>query len=85
MAEKAVLDRIEDGKHAVLLIGDEEKEKIIPSSELPEGSKEGMWFQVDLEDSKIVKISIDQAETKKREKRISDKMAKLKKKKGGKF
>lgn len=35
VAEQAVIDRIEDGQHAVLLVGEEEREQIVPVAALP--------------------------------------------------
>ena len=72
--EKAVLDRIVDGKHAVLLVGEIETEKIISSSDLPEGAVEGTWLQVEFNEEELVYIEIDKEETEKRQVRIKGKM-----------
>lgn len=81
---KAVIDRIEDSKHAVLIVGDEEEQKVIPAEELPDGAQEGTWLQVDFDGGTVASISIDEEETEKRQRRISSKMEKLKERKGKK-
>lgn len=55
---KAVIDRIEDGEHAVLLIGDEEEERILPIGQLPFGAKEGTWLNVFYMNNQIEKIEM---------------------------
>ncbi|MBU9721478.1 MULTISPECIES: DUF3006 domain-containing protein [Bacillaceae] len=74
---KAVVDRIVDGKHVVLLIGDEEEEKVVPLNKFPDEIKEGTWLIIDFSDTNkdiIQKISIDQRETDTRKQRIKSKM-----------
>ena len=44
----AVIDRFE-GKKAVLLLGDDEKQVVFPKSELPEGVEEGDYLKIDIE------------------------------------
>ncbi|KGA96007.1 hypothetical protein AJ85_20685 [Alkalihalobacillus alcalophilus ATCC 27647 = CGMCC 1.3604] len=80
MKEIAVLDRIE-GNHAVLLVGNSEKEKTIEKSLLPPGSREGTWFNVELSGDEILKITIDQKEAEEVQKRVRAKMAMLRRKK----
>lgn len=43
----AVIDRFE-GKKAVLLVGEAEKEVIFPKSELPEEAAEGDYLKIDI-------------------------------------
>jgi hypothetical protein len=45
-ADAAVVDRIEDGRHAVLLVGPEEVELILDVALLPEGTAEGDWLRL---------------------------------------
>lgn len=71
---RAVIDRIVDGKYAVLLIGENEEEKIISCSLLPEGVIEGSWVKIQFEGDQLTSIEIDQQETEHRKKRIADKM-----------
>lgn len=42
----AVVDRIEDGRHAVLLVGPDEAELVVDAVLLPEGTGEGDWLRV---------------------------------------
>lgn len=41
MMEKAIIDRIEDGKYAVLLVGAAETECIVERDQLPQDAREG--------------------------------------------
>jgi hypothetical protein len=69
---KATIDRIE-GKMAVLLMGEDGKEKVnMPLSLLPEGCNEG--------DILSVSIELDPEATKQAKERVSGMMEKLKKK-----
>lgn len=79
--QKAVIDRIEDGKHAVLLIGEDETERVLPVENLPEGVREGVWLILH-EDGSIV---IDEAGTTQVKSRIQEKMALLRSKQNSKF
>jgi hypothetical protein len=72
--EKAVVDRIVDGKYAVLLVGDQEIEKMIPSSKLPEGVTEGTWIRVEFNGDDLLSLEADNEETSKTNKRIKSKM-----------
>jgi hypothetical protein len=74
---KAVIDRIVDGKHAVLLVGESEEEQVVSCSLLPEGVDEGSWLNVQFEGDQVVSIEVDQDETEKRKRRIQDKMNSL--------
>jgi hypothetical protein len=44
--DAAVVDRIEDGRHAVLLVGPEEVELVLDVALLPEGTAEGDWLRL---------------------------------------
>jgi hypothetical protein len=44
----AVLDRIVDGRLAVLLVGPDEVELVLELSSLPVGAAEGDWFRLGL-------------------------------------
>jgi hypothetical protein len=76
---KAVIDRIVDGKHAVLLVGENEEEKIISYSLLPEDVGEGSWLNVQFDGDTLISIKADQSEIEHRKKRIQDKMNLLRK------
>ena len=74
---KATIDRIEEGKIAVLLLGDKGEFKLnLPLSLLPAGCKEG--------DVLNVSIERDPEATSQTKERITDLMDKLKKKSQGK-
>lgn len=81
---EAVLDRIVDRKYAVLLIGEEEKERIVLLSQLPEGAREGMKFKLTILEDEIkavdeLKEDVIQSEA------INEKLALLRKKKQSQF
>ena len=46
--DAAVVDRIEDGRHAVLLVGPDEVELVLDVALLPDGALEGDWLRVGL-------------------------------------
>jgi hypothetical protein len=48
-ADAAVVDRIEDGVHAVLHVGPAEVEIVLDAELLPEGTQEGDWLRLVLE------------------------------------
>lgn len=80
MEQKAVIDRIEDGEHAVLLVGDEEAEYVLPATQLPEDARLGMWLRVQIEDGVIVEIVVDQEETEQMARGIAAKLARVRRK-----
>lgn len=47
-ALRAVVDRIVDGEHAVLLVGEDEVELVVPAGRLPEGAGEGAVVTLEL-------------------------------------
>lgn len=73
MAVKAVIDRIEDGKFAVLLIGAKQEERVVPVDQLPAGSGEGCWVIINADGT----IAPDAGATDAARTRIQDKLAKL--------
>lgn len=72
--EKAVVERIVDGRHAVLHVGEREEEMIVPVERLPEGVNEGLWLRVRREEGELVLAEIDETETDERRVRIREKM-----------
>lgn len=78
---KAVIDRIEDKKHAVLILNGDGEEKVIPVGDLPDGAEEGTWLEVEFDGDDIKSITIDEKETEARSERIGNKMDQLKKRK----
>jgi hypothetical protein len=71
---KAVIDRIEDGAWAVLLVGRKEEEKVIPVSQLPEGAGEGSWLKVRLMEDGVKDIIVDEEATTAARGRVESKM-----------
>ena len=74
---KGVLDRIEDNKHAVILIEELNDEWIIPAEELPQGSEVNTWFTLQKQQGRYHIIDIDHELTKQKAEKTSDLMAKL--------
>lgn len=69
---RAVIDRIEDGDWAVLLIGDDEKMSVdLPSSFLPDAAEDGDHLRIN--------ITIDEASRRAAEDQIGDTLERLKK------
>lgn len=77
MTNKGVLDRIEEEKHAIILVEELGQEFIIHVSELPEGGIVGTWFDVEITNDKISKLSIDMKETASLQEEITNKVNKL--------
>ncbi len=78
----AVIDRIVDGAHAVLLIGEEEVERVVPVASLPTGSKAGSWLTLsfregDVADGHIEGIALNDDAANAARERIQAKMEKL--------
>lgn len=83
---KGYLDRIEDNNLAVILIEEINEEIIIPLDELPEGSTENTWLQLEKTDDSFQVIAIDDEKTEQETETSQDLMAKLRaKSKGSKF
>ncbi|MFC0470452.1 DUF3006 domain-containing protein [Halalkalibacter kiskunsagensis] len=72
--EKAIVDRLVDGKHAVLLVGAKEIEKVIPSSKLPSGVTAGTVVKVEFRGDELGSIEADHEETDKTKERIKSKL-----------
>jgi hypothetical protein len=79
---KAVIDRIEEGKWAVLHVGYKRVEKVIPVEELPEGAREGSWLKVRLVDDAVKDIIVDEKETAAVRGRVQSKLEMLRGRKG---
>jgi hypothetical protein len=61
--QKAVIDRIVDGEHAVLLVGEEQVEYIVPVRMLPTDTAPGTWLRVRFSDGQLVEAAVDNEET----------------------
>ena len=75
--EKAVVDRITDGKTAVILVGEDERQYLYPAHRLPQGVREGIWLRIRVEDGEIVALDVDQDETDAVRRRVDEKMGQL--------
>jgi hypothetical protein len=71
---RAVIDRIEDGGTAVLLVGEEEHKVELPAALLPEGAEGGSHLSVT--------IALDEASRKEAEERVKALQEKLEKRGG---
>ncbi len=74
--ERACLDRIDEGL-AVLMVGAEERELVVPLVALPSGVAAGDWLQVELDGERLVRATVDRAETARRRRRIEGKLDRL--------
>lgn len=77
MRKRAVIDRIVDGEHAVILVGNEEQEIVYPAKELPPAAKEGSVLQVILENGVIEQIELDETDTEQTRKSVMEQMNRL--------
>lgn len=75
--EIGYIDRIEEGRYAVLLVEALAKEIIVDVSELPEGAKEGTYLKVTLIDGDVQRMTINQKETDKMEQEIKEKLQRI--------
>jgi hypothetical protein len=73
---RAVVDRIEDGRVAVLHVGEDEETKVeVPASLLPEGAEGGSHL--------VINVSLDEASRKASEDRVKALQERLEKRGGG--
>ena len=75
---KAVIDRFE-GDYAILIVGDDEQHLNIPRKQLPKGTKEGSWLQLDIVSGQPRNITLDDQATETARQRIAEKLARLRK------
>jgi len=75
--ETAVVDRIEDGQLAVLLVGDGEREVNVPVEQLPPGAVAGVWLGVILDGDRLQWAQIDAPQTAAMEREIEEKLTRL--------
>jgi hypothetical protein len=71
----AVVDRIVDGRHAVLLVGEAEVELHVDVTLLPEGTAEGDWLRIG--------FTVDADRTAQRRSDIEDRMERIRRTRGG--
>jgi hypothetical protein len=82
---KGVIEQIIPHKQAVLLLGEDEEEVVIPCSMLPRGAKEGDWVKVERLEGAITRVEMDPEETAKTKARISAKLESLRSGKESKY
>lgn len=79
MIERAVIDRVEDDRWAVLLVGEEPRQVVVPGDALPAGAKPGTWLRVEFDGDALISAEMDEAYTREIEERIEDKLQRLRK------
>lgn len=72
--QAAIIDRIVDGTHAVLLVGPDEIERVVPRRSLPAGAGEGTWLNVRFQGSCLISAVVDAKATENAKQRITEKM-----------
>lgn len=76
--QKAVVDRLVDGRYAVLLVGQEETEKVVELDCLQDQWRQllqpGAWLRVQFRAEELTALEADESETAARAQRIRDKM-----------
>ncbi len=75
---KGMLDRIEDGRLAVILLEELHQEITLPVTWLPEGSHVNCWFDIELDGRKIKSIALDAETTASKEHKTTELMERLK-------
>lgn len=82
---KGILDRIEDGIYAVILVEDEGLELVLPANRLPEGSRINSWFTIEGKNGELAVVLDEETSLIKRE-QAEELMSRLRtKKKGSRF
>lgn len=81
---RAVIDRIEDGGIAVLLVGPGELPRHVPVDELPPDAEEGSWVVLDI--ATAIVLNVDHEMTAERRAQADDRLARLRDtRSGGRF
>jgi hypothetical protein len=81
--DRAVVDRVVDGRTAVLLVGPDETEAHVDVTSLPAGVSDGTWVVVDRAASPIEVLGIDRELTQRRADDISARLERLRRRRGG--
>lgn len=74
---KGILDRFEDNNKAVILLEETNEELIISIDDLPQGSEENTWFNLEKKNDDYRVISINKDKSNKEATKTSDLMAQL--------
>ncbi|MGI2328673.1 DUF3006 domain-containing protein [Planococcus sp. YIM B11945] len=80
---KGMLDRIEDGAHAVIVMEEHGQEISVPVSQLPEGSHVHAWFSITIENETVVSILLDEKTTEEKSAYASSLRKRLRAKRSG--
>lgn len=80
---RGTLDRIEDGRLAVILLEEQRQEIILPIRYLPEGSRVNSWFEIVMDGEEIVSIALDEETAEAKENEAQELMQKLKSRRRG--
>lgn len=75
--DRGVIDRIENGV-AVVLVGDNAEEFLVPVRDLPPGAAPGDWLAIIVENGRLRALSIDQELTARRRSLVQEQRDKLK-------
>lgn len=75
--ERAVVDRVVDGRSAVLLLGAEAAERVVPVERLPAGAREGSWLRVRFSGDELAEAELDPRATDRAKKRVAGKVEEL--------
>lgn len=82
---KAVVDRITNGNQAVILAESINKEFILNTNETSVTLREGLWLDITISKGHITSIKANEALTKEKSQAITNKLNRLKQKKGSKY
>ncbi|WP_310194942.1 DUF3006 family protein [Neobacillus niacini] len=74
---------MEDNQFAVILVDELKKEFIIPKAELPAGSHEESYFDLIIENDRIISMKLNEQTTLSEQQKVDDMMAKLRSKSTG--
>lgn len=80
---RGILDRIEDGDQAVILIEKIQKALVIPVKDLPKGSKVNTFFRIKESNGNYEVTSIDHWATERKAKESEELLEKLRKRSSG--
>lgn len=82
----AVVDRITDGTHAVIIAEDINKEFIIHIDRVDVALREGLWVDLVIDNAgNVAHIKPDESLTKQKQAQVSNVMERLRKRKGSKY
>jgi hypothetical protein len=82
-ADRGVIDRIVDGRTAVVLVGPEEDELHVPVDALPDGAEASSWVVLDLEVDPPAVTGVDHDRTEARARDVEDRLARVRARRGG--